>query len=178
MAKSEILIPFIKSWEGGFVNHPNDKGGATNKGITIGTFRSVYGQGKSVEDLKRITDAQWQYIFRRLYWNRWQADDIASQSIANLLVDWVWLSGRYGITIPQALLGVKVDGIAGPKTVAAINACEPSLLFRQLWSDRKAYIGMIASKPGQSVFLKGWMRRLNSIKYGRLECNGGKTLWC
>lgn len=38
MANVEKLVPQILKWEGGFVNHPNDKGGATNKGITIGTY--------------------------------------------------------------------------------------------------------------------------------------------
>ena len=35
MADVKILAPFIIKWEGGFVNHPNDPGGATNKGVTI-----------------------------------------------------------------------------------------------------------------------------------------------
>ena len=39
MAKSIKLIPFILQWEGGFVNDPADLGGATNKGVTIGTFK-------------------------------------------------------------------------------------------------------------------------------------------
>ncbi len=41
MAKIEILSPFILSFEGGYVNHPNDKGGPTNKGVTIATWRRV-----------------------------------------------------------------------------------------------------------------------------------------
>ena len=39
MANAKLLQPFILRWEGGFVNDPLDRGGATNKGITIGTFR-------------------------------------------------------------------------------------------------------------------------------------------
>ena len=37
MANAKRLQPFILRWEGGFVNDPLDRGGATNKGITIGT---------------------------------------------------------------------------------------------------------------------------------------------
>ena len=121
MANSKILVPFIKSWEGGFANVKGDKGGATMQGVTLATFRQVYGLGKSVEDLKKMTPEQWHYIFKRFYWDRWKADDINSQSIANLLVDWVWGSGSYGIKIPQAALRVTIDGIVGPKTLAAIN---------------------------------------------------------
>ena len=40
MARADILWPFVKSWEGGFADHPNDKGGPTNMGVTIGTWKS------------------------------------------------------------------------------------------------------------------------------------------
>ena len=176
MANPEILKPFILSWEGGYVNHPNDKGGPTNKGITIGTFRSVYGYGKSVNDLKNMSDAQWLYIFERLYWNKWKADQIESQSIANLLVDWVWGSGVWGIKYPQQVIGVVPDGIVGPKTLAALNGQERSSLFAKLWKRRKEHFEACARKPGQSVFLKGWLNRLNGIKYDRLVFNGGKIM--
>ena len=46
MERIEKLKSFILSWEGGFVNDPRDPGGATNKGITIATFRSVFGKDK------------------------------------------------------------------------------------------------------------------------------------
>ena len=176
MAKKEILKPFTLSWEGGYVNHPNDKGGATNKGITIGTFRSVYGLGKSVNDLKNMTDYQWTYIFDRLYWNKWKADQIENQAIANLLVDWVWGSGVWGIKYPQQVLCVVDDGIVGPKTLAALNGSDASTLFAKLWKRRKEHFESCAKKPGQSVFLKGWLNRLNGIKYDRLVCNGCKVI--
>ena len=156
MAKSEILKGFILSYEGGFVNDPNDKGGATNKGVTIATFRSVYGQGKTLSDLKNITDTQWTYIYKRYYWDKWRADEINSQSIANLLVDWYWHSGNYGIKIPQSVLGVKIDGIVGPKTIEAINRYpNEKELFLKLWNERKAFLERIA-KGTQKKYLNGW----------------------
>ena len=54
MAQVDDLVPIIKKWEGGFVNDPDDRGGATNQGVTISTFRHYY-PGSTVEDLKRIT---------------------------------------------------------------------------------------------------------------------------
>lgn len=176
MAKAEILVSFIKSFEGKFVNHPNDKGKATMMGITIGTFRTFYGQGKSVQDLKNMTDAQWMYIFKKGYWDRCKADLIEDQSVANLMVDWTWGSGTTGIKLAQQVIGVSADGIVGPKTIAAINAQDASTLFARLWKRRKEHFEAIAKKPGQSVFLKGWLRRNNGIKFGRLVCNNGKVI--
>ena len=40
MADINVLAPFILSWEGGFGNHPADRGGATNKGVTIATWKA------------------------------------------------------------------------------------------------------------------------------------------
>ena len=53
---------------------------------------------------------------------------IRSQSLTNLLVDWVWCSGKYGITIPQQLLGVKPDSVVGRVTLEALNEVEVVLL--------------------------------------------------
>ena len=171
-----ILVPFIQSWEGGFCKVKSDRGGATNKGVTLATFRSVYGNNKTESDLKKMTDDQWQYIFGKWYWDRWKADTLQSQSIANLLVDWLWCSGSYGIRIPQSVVGVEADGLVGPKTIAAINGYKDErVLFDKLWKARKAYIERI-SKGSQLKFREGWLNRLNGIKYGKLVCNGGKVI--
>lgn len=171
MAKIELLVPKILKWEGGFVNHPNDKGGATNKGITIGTF-SYYRRLKglpqpSVEDLKDISNEEWKNILKTLYWDRWKADQINNQSIANLLVDWVWASGVYGIKYPQQVLGVVVDGIVGNRTLTAVNEYpDQKGLFQKLWDRRKQHFENIVQRdPSQKVFLNGWMNRLNDYKF-------------
>lgn len=177
MAKADILGKFILSFEGGFVNDPKDRGGATNKGVTIATWKAQGydkdGDGDiDVQDLKRITDADAVNIMKRNYWNRWKADDIRDQSIANTLVDWVWGSGKYGITLPQQMLGVKADGIVGAKTLAALNAQNPKTFFAKLQARRETYLrNLVKSSPSQKRFLNGWLRRLNSIGYGYLILN-------
>lgn len=167
MASAAKLAPTIERWEGGFANHPNDKGGATNRGVTIATFRAYYGKDKTVQDLKNMTYEQWYHIYKTGFWDRWQADHINSQAIANLLVDWVWASGAYGIKYPQQVLGVTVDGIVGAKTLAAINNHpHPDLLFKQLWDRRKKHFDdIVRGNPSQKVFYNGWMRRLNDFKW-------------
>jgi lysozyme family protein len=163
------LIVWMKAWEGGYANVPGDKGGPTNKGITLATFRSVYGQNKTIDDLKRITDDQWEYIFRTRYWNRWKADEIKDKSIAFFLVSWIWGSGVYGIKVPQRVLSVDVDGVVGPETIAAVNSRDGRQLFGLLKQEKKAYLERICEvTPTNRKFLKGWLRRLNSFNYKSL----------
>ena len=172
MAKMEILAPWILEQEGGYVNDPDDRGGATNKGVTIATWRAngydKNGDGRIDEnDIKLISAEDAELIMRKNFWDTWKADQIKSQSIANMLVDWLWASGRYGITIPQQLLGVKADGIVGAKTLAAVNNYpNQRQLFEALKNARKAYINkLIKEDPSQIVFKKGWLNRINDLKY-------------
>ena len=167
MAKYDKLIPTVLKFEGGFANHPSDPGGATNSGVTLSTFRSVYGKDKTVQDLKNMTNEQWEHIFKTRFWDRWKADDIDNQAIANLLVDWLWASGVYGIKYPQEVLGVKTDGIVGLKTLAAINYYpNKKELFEKLWNRRKKHFeDIVRNRPQSKVFLKGWLRRLSDFKW-------------
>ncbi len=190
MANVDILLPFILKYEGGFVNDPADSGGATNKGVTIATWRSVGydkdGDGDiDVQDLKLISNKDVRdRVLKPHYWDRWKADNIQSQKIANILVDWVWASGANGIKIPQRLLGVAVDGIVGAKTLAAVNAADPDVLFDRIYQARETFLRDITNQSIASYekkinrkatnaelmkytkkrFIKGWLNRLAAIK--------------
>ena len=134
--------------------------------MTLSTYRSVFGKNKTVSDLKKITDEQWEFIFKKFYWDKWKADDIKDQNVANILVDWLWCSGSYGIKIPQRVLGVSVDGIVGSKTIAAINARDGRELFDTIKQERKDFIDRICqTRPQNRKFKNGWMNRINSLAY-------------
>ena len=166
MADYKKLKPFILRWEGGYINDQADLGKQTNKGVTLSTYRSVFGKNKTVSDLKKITDEQWEFIFKKFYWDKWKADDIKDQNVANILVDWLWCSGSYGIKIPQRVLGVSVDGIVGSKTIAAINARDGRELFDTIKQERKDFIDRICqTRPQNRKFKNGWMNRINSLAY-------------
>lgn len=172
MANIDKLAPFILRWEGGFVNDHVDKGGATNMGVTIGTWRSVGydkdGDGDiDVDDLHLLDKEDViERVLRPHYWNRWRADEILNQSVANILVDWVWASGTHGIKRPQRILGVTPDGIVGPKTLAAVNSMDPMELHFRIKNDRIKFIDEICQRdPSQERFRKGWLNRINALVY-------------
>lgn len=167
MANADKLIPIIRKWEGGWSNNKYDKGKETMCGITLSTFRNFFGKDKTADDLKHITDEQWKYIFKSGYWDKCNADRIQNQSIANLLVDFAWGSGsKTAIKKIQKLLGVKVDGILGEITLSAINKADSKELFENLWKVRKQFfISIVNNNPSQSIFLKGWLNRLNDFRY-------------
>lgn len=167
MADYRKAIPNILRWEGGFANDPYDRGGATMKGITLSTYRQYYGSGKSVEDLKRISDEEWGTIFKRGYWDRLKCDDIKDQSVANLLVDFGWMSGvSVAAKTIQIIVGVKADGVIGPKSIAAINGCNQRQLFEKLYKARVDFFYKICStRPTNKRFLNGWLNRLKSYRY-------------
>ena len=171
MADINKLVPLIFKWEGNWSDNKNDKGGATNMGITLSTWKSQGydkdGDGDiDINDLKLITKQDVVELLRKGYWNRWKADQIKNQSIANLLVDWVWNSGIHGIKIPQRVLGVTVDGIVGIKTINTINKSNPEVLFNKLKQARREFFIKIAKNDKtQLVFLKGWLNRLDDFKF-------------
>jgi len=176
MANINQFIPFILKWEGGFINDPLDAGGATNMGVTLKTWQNT-GYDKNndgvidEEDLKLIFRQDLvESVLRPHYWDRWQADKIRNQSIAHILVDWLWMSGMVGIKIPQRILNVKADGIVGEATLAAINN-HPSqqALFEQIKLARKKYIEKICrERPANKCFKKGWLKRLEDIRFAAL----------
>lgn len=189
MAHVEKIVPFIIQFEAGidpagltgeklfekarrtgYANDSDDLGGITMVGVTLATY-TEYCRRKDYpkptgERLRAITYAQWLNILKTMFWDRWKADEIANQSIAEILVDWVWASGKYGITIPQQVLGVTVDGVVGSKTITAVNAQNPAEFFARIMAERKAYINRICTgRPVNNKYKKGWLRRLNAITF-------------
>ena len=166
MANIDKLVPLIKKWEGGYANDPDDAGGCTMKGITIGTFRKYYGNNKTCSDLRNITDTQWLHILKVGYWDKMQADNIVNQSIANLCVQMCWGSGPVtAIKKIQSCLGVTPDGVVGPKTLALLNNQNYKQTFDKLWNMRKAWLINIAQIGNNKKFLNGWLNRLNDYKF-------------
>ena len=171
MADVNKLVPHILKFEGGFVNDPDDLGGATNKGVCYRTYKLYCSRKKcsvpTIEDLKAITDEEFADILKSMYWDACRADYIESQSIANAIVDWAWHSGTVTASKEvQKVLGVSADGVIGNITLAAINSRSPLPLFGAIQQARKAYIERIClARPINMKYHKGWMNRINSLQF-------------
>lgn len=171
MANIEFVMPLILRWEGRFVKDLDDLGKAANMGVTLNTL-SAYRKSKnlpppSIYDLKRLSRKEWSNILKTYYWDRWKADDICNQAVANILVDWVWVSGVYGIKIPQQVLEVKADGMVGERTLAVLNAYQPQAeLFGRIKQARFDYVACICkARPRMEIFQKGWNNRIRSFRF-------------
>jgi lysozyme family protein len=174
MAKIEKLSPIVAKWEAGFVNDPVDKGGATNMGITIGTWKQIGydkdGDGDiDVQDIRLLDEHDFSAVLK-IYWNRWQSNRIINQSVANLLVDWVFTSGSWGIKIPQRVLKLKEDGVVGNQTLTAVNLVDQKKLFNEVFEARKKFFhDVVRNNPEQKRFLKGWLNRLDDFKFSETD---------
>lgn len=180
MADFDIYAPFLRSWEGGYVNHPNDPGGATNCGVTLATWTTyckAHGLTANVRTLKAMSGSQWGEIMKGMYWDKLRCDDVRWQSVANLMADWAVNSGvSRAAKAVQGLVGVTADGIVGAKTVAAINAVKyPDVLFSNLKAARKRnYEDIARGDAKKRVFLGGWLNRLSKVNATYLECNDAR----
>ena len=166
MADFKAYAKKLIELEGGYVNHPDDQGGPTNLGITLNTFREYCGQGKTIKDLREMSYGVWSEIMKDRYWDKCLGDEIENQSVAEITVDWCINSGLVGLRRVQEIAGVKPDGIAGPKTLEAINGANQQELFERIMSARNQfYIDIVKRNPSQRVFMNGWMNRLGKFKY-------------
>ena len=165
----------IVAREGGFVNDPDDLGGATNYGVTIGTLRSIR-PGSTVADLRALTREQAADIFVKFYFVRPRLN-LLPECLHDTVFDMQVNAGNNAVKILQRLLntinnaGLATDGSVGPKTVAAAAAAErrigPIALRDAYGIARRNYYYDIADKrPANRKFARrkdggkgGWITR-------------------
>lgn len=153
-------LSLVLKWEGGFVNHPKDPGGATNKGITLATFRRYVKRNGTVDDLKRITDAQVSTVYRKQYWDAVKGDDLPS-GVDYAVFDFAVHSGpARAAKYLQAAVGVDQDGKIGPVTIAAARGMNAVDLVAAICAKRMAFLKRLKTWP---TFGKGWTNRVNDV---------------
>lgn len=130
MLSVDDITQAIVTREGGFVNDPDDPGGATKFGVTIGTLRTLgldkTGDGKvTVADVQALTKDDAADIFKKHYYFRPKIDQLP-QAVQASVYDMYVNAGDNAVRILQRLvremgIEITVDGDIGPKT---IGACE------------------------------------------------------
>lgn len=162
--------------EGGFVNDPDDPGGATNYGVTIHTMRrlglDLDGSGAiDVHDVRALTKAQAIEIFLDHYYRRPRIDELPEALRASVF-DMFVNAGGNAVKILQHLLcdmgeAVAIDGVLGPQSIGAAvraAAAAPDHIADAYAIARRNYYFAIAD------------RRPQSRKFARRR-DGGKGGW-
>jgi len=175
MANFDAFFPTLLKFEGGYVNDPDDPGGATNKGITLKTFstcaNTLLGINATLDNLKALTDEQAGKIYKALYWDKVRGDDIALQELADIVFDFYVNAGANATRLLQNVMNaagaapaIGVDGIIGSGTIQALQRLDQTAVYRRYKQGRIAYYqDLAASRPAVAKFLNGWLNRVNSF---------------
>lgn len=135
--------------EGGYTNDPSDSGGATNYGITIGDYRKYIKPDATANDVKTLTVAQAQGIYKSKYWDSLSCDDLPS-GVDNACFN-------YGV----------LAGIGRPRNDLKkfSHITDPVKLIDAICDEMKAFLTSI-SQPGSknNKFRKGWLSRADRLR--------------
>jgi len=171
----DALIDELMEREGGYVNHPADKGGPTRFGITE-TVARAHGYAGAMASLPREEAAA---IYRRLYWLRPKLDAVAQRSgklAAELFDTGANMGPAVAATFLQRALtalnrsaqdypDLVPDGRVGPATLAALDAFLASrgakgetVLLRAIEAlQGERYLRLAERRPANEAFLYGWL---------------------
>lgn len=166
-------IDNILAHEGGYVDHPADKGGPTNMGITLPTLTNWLGREATRDDIKNLDKR----TARKIYYNRYYINtgiDNLPMLIQPTVLDTAVNSGpKNAIKMLQDVITAyghpcgKIDGRLGDKTIAAARAAVDELgnqIVRALVNRRVLFCERIVrNDETQRTFLAGWINRAESF---------------
>lgn len=159
-------LKFVLRWEGGFVDHPADPGGRTNKGITQKVYHAwLAARGQAAKDVLGISDDEVHAIYAEMFWAKAYCDDLGDPMFVAQFDTAVNMGPKRAIQFLQAGAGCSVDGVYGPGTQKAASQCDPVTLAESFCNQRETfYRDLVQRKPEMKVFLKGWLNRLNDLR--------------
>ncbi len=161
------IIDHVLKYEGGYVNNPNDKGGATNFGITaatLGSWRHLLVPATPAE-VMAMPRSEAQAIYKARYIDAPGFGAIADDRLRMVVVDCAVLYGPKRATLwLQTALGVSADGFIGPATLGALAGADPLAVAKAVIGYRYQRIrDRVAADPSQMIFFDGWMNRTNDL---------------
>ena len=157
--------------EGGYVDHPADRGGPTKFGITKPTLARYLGVNLSEvtnDMIARLDIPTVRDIYRKLFIVDRDYHHINNEWAFHLIVDMgVNHHERTAARIVQKAAAplLTIDGLFGPKTVNVVNtltAKEPSLsrfMVEAVAHRLDHYANLVKRDPSQVAFIRGWVRR-------------------
>lgn len=168
MDRFEKFLDYIFEVEGEFTDDENDRGGATNFGITEEEAREFGYAG----DMRNLTKDFAKNIYLKKYYLGNKLDKVINNKVALSIFDWSFNSGRWATKKAQVTLNsyfgydLVVDGIFGIKTIKALNEVEEQGKSEEFLKNyhnlqRKFYHSVVEYNPTQSDFLKGWLNRVD-----------------
>jgi len=164
MGDFEVALEFTLAWEGGTSDHASDQGGLTKYGISQRSYPAL--------DVLNLTLEKAKLIYLRDYWNPIRGSELP-HPVALVLFDLAVNSGvRTASRALQRVLNVQVDGIIGPKTLAAALQKDSIELAKLIIDSRIKHLSrLVSSNTSQLAFLYGWMRRCAALSFevGRLS---------
>jgi lysozyme family protein len=162
MNRFDRALPLLLVHEGGFVNHPADPGGATNRGITQNTYNS-WRRSKSLppRSVREITADEVSRIYRESYWNPIRGDELPS-GVAYCVFDAAVNSGPgRAIRWMQQVVGARVDGVVGPETLGRVLNYNRSDFINEYCDLRLRFM---RSLRHYNTFKNGWERRVAEVR--------------
>lgn len=176
----EICIAEVLRHEGGFSDHIEDKGGATNFGISLsyartqGSMLDLNGDGQvDRADILLVTADTAKMVYRNWFWKDVRGDDLPA-GVDLSVFDFAVNSGPgRAIKFLQDVLGVTVDGVFGPATLAAVRNADATSVVNALNQKRLAWLKTLGT---WDTFGRGWAARVNSVQNKSLEMVGNPRM--
>ena len=151
----------VLAHEGGWADHPKDPGGATMKGVTLYNYRRYVNPKATKRDLRNISDAELEMIYKKHYWDVCRCDELPP-GLDYVVFDFGVNSGPgRSAKFLQRILPVKVDGRIGPKTIQAVYSYDNKSAIKLLCDNRLAWLKTLKHWP---TFGKGWSRRVAGVR--------------
>ena len=153
--------------EGGYVNDPHDHGGETNLGVTKAAWAEYMGRPIADGEMRALTPDIVKPFYKIRYWDKCKCDSLPT-GVDYMVFDLAVNGGvGRGAKMLQTVVGVNADGAIGPATLAALAALkdDPKVPIGKMSQYKESfYKAIVAAKPDQEKFLKGWLNRIQSVQ--------------
>ena len=140
-------------------NDPHDQGGQTFWGISRNSFPEWPGWDL-VDSGLEVTEEVIQDFYLHQFWIPALCELYENDELSIQVFDWNVNSGARAIKTLQTLLGLEADGKVGPLTLSAIKSQDKGILVDKYLISRVAfYNDLVARRPDNKRYLKGWVKR-------------------